>query len=469
MAGTSQYQSFDMEGNEIKNVCGHNSNITPIDVKESQFWYDTVAKTFKFYDGTNVKEFGRVYSAGNGIVITNDQISVSDFNKILKNLATGEGSLNILGTDNSTLSSLLIGIGALLTSVAHSSVGVGHGISIASSGSVAIGNQAEIWSQSPDSTVLGNSAMSKAARGIAIGNGAVANRAAAIQIGPGTNSTTESLQIGFTMNDTNVVYMLLDGATGLIPDARLSDNIARINDLPTTAAEVNALPDSTSYGRSLDVSLDPTTYVLNIKLKDQSGATLSTQTVDFPIESLVVNGGYYDDVKKVILRLKNGNTIDIPLGDLIAGLQSEITSGNKLSADLIADGVTNAVVTQTDKINWNNKQDFISDLATIRAGAAAGATALQSISRNDIISLLGFEPCRKYSFYNPALTATGGQVTWTINNPITNERTQIGVHVYDALNKEVGCQITVGYSTIEIKMNADQDVSARSFVAVVMG
>ena len=69
----------------------------------------------------------------------------------------------------------------------------------------------------------------------------------------------------------------------------------------------------------------------------------------------------------------------------ISGKQDKITSTNKLSADLIADGTTNKVVTATEKAAWNAKQDIISDLDTIRAGATLGATALQSYTETDPI------------------------------------------------------------------------------------
>lgn len=40
-------------------------------------------------------------------------------------------------------------------------------------------------------------------------------------------------------------------------------------------------------------------------------------------------------------------------------------------------GTTTSLVTTGEKYTWNNKQDAISDLATIRSGASAGATAVQ--------------------------------------------------------------------------------------------
>ena len=157
------------------------------------------------------------------------------------------------------------------------------------------------------------------------------------------------------------------------------DKIINIT-VPTTAGEVSALPDSTKYGASIDLSLDTTNYKLTLTLKDQDGNTLKSVTVDFPIESVVVNGSYDAINQKIILTLQNGNTIDIPVGALIAGLQTEITSSNKLDADLVDDSTsTNKFVTSSDKTTWNSKQDAISDLSAIRTNATNGASAYTTI------------------------------------------------------------------------------------------
>ena len=67
-------------------------------------------------------------------------------------------------------------------------------------------------------------------------------------------------------------------------------------------------------------------------------------------------------------------------------LKSEIPdiSGKANVADLTKHtGNTNIHVTSSDKSAWNSKQDTISDLSTIRSGAALGATALQSYTETD--------------------------------------------------------------------------------------
>lgn len=169
--------------------------------------------------------------------------------------------------------------------------------------------------------------------------------------------------------------------------------------VPTTAADVNALPDTVKYAASLTASINTTTYVMTLTLKDQDGNTLGTaQTIDLPLESVVVNGSYDSTNKKIVLTLQSGATVDIPVGDLVAGLQPEITSSNKLSADLVDDtSTTHKFVTAANKTTWNGKQDKLvagtnisiaSDGKTISAtdttynaftgatGSAAGAAGL---------------------------------------------------------------------------------------------
>ena len=131
--------------------------------------------------------------------------------------------------------------------------------------------------------------------------------------------------------------------------------------VPVSASDVSALPDTTKYAASLTASINTTTYVMTLTLKDQDGNTLGTaQTIDLPLESVVVNGTYDSTNKKIVLTLQGGGTIDIPVGDLISGLQTEITSNNMLDADLVDDSTsTHKFTTASD----------ISKLAGIAAGA----------------------------------------------------------------------------------------------------
>lgn len=132
-------------------------------------------------------------------------------------------------------------------------------------------------------------------------------------------------------------------------------------DIPKTASDIWALPDSTKYWASISLSINSSTYAITAQLKDQDWNSLwNSQTVDLPLESVVVGWSYDDQTKKVILTLENGNTIEFSVADLVAWLQSEITAQNKLDSDLVDDtNQTNKFVTTSDKNKWDWKQDTI--------------------------------------------------------------------------------------------------------------
>lgn len=104
-----------------------------------------------------------------------------------------------------------------------------------------------------------------------------------------------------------------------------------------------------AFASSIVASIDEN-FVMSITLKNNKGETIgTTQTIDLPLESVIVSGSYDSTNKKLVLVLENGNTIDIPIGDLISGLQEEITSSNKLDADLVDDTTAaHKFVTATD-------------------------------------------------------------------------------------------------------------------------
>lgn len=132
------------------------------------------------------------------------------------------------------------------SSVSNNGVAVGGGASASGASAVAIGTSSNALST--NSISIGNNSLSQvnryATNGIGINGkvtgttrasannsigigGNVTNAQNAIQLGSGTNSTANSLQVGS--------YQLLDTSTGLIPDARISANIARTADVVSTS------------------------------------------------------------------------------------------------------------------------------------------------------------------------------------------------------------------------------------------
>jgi hypothetical protein len=144
--------------------------------------------------------------------------------------------------------------------------------------------------------------------------------------------------------------------TTINPDANKVVNIT----VPTTAADVSALPASTKYAAALSLTINSSTFVMTGQLKDQNGDNLGTaQTIDLPLESVVVGGSYNSQTKKVVLTLQNGNTIEFSVADLVSGLQTELSASNKLNPAYINYDSTHRAVSDTEKSTWNNKQNAI--------------------------------------------------------------------------------------------------------------
>jgi len=153
--------------------------------------------------------------------------------------------------------------------------------------------------------------------------------------------------------------------------ANADDDVEVDISVPTTASEVNALPDTTKYGAGVSLSINDqgtsADYVVTLQLKDQDGNNLGTaQTIDLPLESVVVNGAYDSTTKEVVLTLKNGSTVRFSVAALVSGLQSEIDEDHKLDADLVDD---------TNSANKFITADEKTKLFNIEAGAEVNVQA----------------------------------------------------------------------------------------------
>lgn len=88
------------------------------------------------------------------------------------------------------------------------------------------------------------------------------------------------------------------------------------------------LSTDTKYGSSISLTINDLTYVLTAQLKDQNGDNLGTaQTIDLPLETMVVGAEYDENTKELVLTLKNGQTVRFSIADLVSGLQPTLTAG----------------------------------------------------------------------------------------------------------------------------------------------
>ena len=225
--------------------------------------------------------------------------------------------------------------------------------------------------------------------------------------GLGTAAYTASTAYA-TASHTHTVANITDIADILaVPITAIQKNGADITPVggtvdiivPTTAEDVGALPDTTRYAAALSLTIDSSTFVVTGQLKDQNGDNLGTaQTIDLPLESVVVGGSYNSQTQKVVLTLQNGNTIEFSVADLVSGLQTELSETNKLNPAYINYDNTHRAVSDAEKSEWNGKQDAIDSSHKLSAdlvddtGATnkfATAEELEQIetNKNNILSI----------------------------------------------------------------------------------
>lgn len=272
-----------------------------------------------------------------------------------------------------------------------------------------------------------------------------------------------------TVNDATLTIQKNGTAVGTF--SANSATAATINiTVPVDAEDVDALPGTTKYGASLALSIDSSTYVVTATLKDQDGNVLGTaQTIDLPLETVVVGGSYDDTTKKVILTLKNGNTIDFSVADLVAGLQTEITSTNKLDADLVDDTTSaHKFVTAADKAAWNAKSDFSGDYDDLTNKPTIPAAQVNA----DWNAVSGVA-----QILNKPTIPTPVTVDQTYNAQSANA--QSGTAVAQALlsapgvlDKVFTAQYTVAWATTQVSRSFDFDLGValspnKMYVAVV--
>lgn len=168
--------------------------------------------------------------------------------KFLQNTATGNSSITVDGTATAKSQAINIGTGSQVT-----------------------GNYG---------TALGAYAFGNASHALGLGNYAKAMADYAIQLNKGTNNTSNSLYVGF--NNDN--YQLLDGTTGLIPDARISTNIARTSQIPS------AVTESTVSGWGFTKNIGTVTSVNNTQPDANGNVTIPTGgTVDQTFDGTSTN------------------------------------------------------------------------------------------------------------------------------------------------------------------------------------
>ena len=141
-------------------------------------------------------------------------------------------------------------------------------------------------------------------------------------------------------------------------------------DRATADAEGNVL--TLYYAHNLSLTLNPQTFVLTATLYAGDGSVLASVSVDLPLETMVVSGSYNEDSKTIVLTLQNGQTVDIPVGDLVDGLATQQALDAEAQARAAGDTALGARI--DDLTNGTTPvgaaEKLVADNAAVNAGEA---------------------------------------------------------------------------------------------------
>lgn len=80
----------------------------------------------------------------------------------------------------------------------------------------------------------------------------------------------------------------------------------------------------TETGSQIELSLNSSNFKMTATLKDKNGNVVDTSNeIDLPLESVVVNASYDSTAKEIVLTLQNGTTVRVSIADLVSGLVSD--------------------------------------------------------------------------------------------------------------------------------------------------
>lgn len=227
-----------------------------------------------------------------------------------------------------------------------------------------------------------------------------------------------------------------------------SDLVKKIDDINNNLKNYSLI---TETGNKLDLTIDSTTYIMTLKLKDKDDNVLSTGSVDLPIESMIINVTYNNDNEKLTFTLQNGSVIDVPLDSLISGLVNETDLKNILKDYAKTTDVPTKVSELANDSNYVKNTDYAEEnkAGVIKTNIPFYATAVTS----DGILYATPRTLEQYA----ALNNTGIISKGTLENVIVGKNLETANNKVNLVNENsTDTQYPSAKCTYEIKNNLDR-------------
>ena len=415
MASTTSLVHLNMSGNEIQNVVAQNLSAVPTtNVKAGRFYFNTTDNTLYVYNGTawmNALGQGSTYTFSTG-------------------LTESSGTVTLNAATTSALGGVIVGsnisVNAGTISVADASTSAKGVIEIATDSEASTGTS-ETLAVNPK------------------------------QLATAVSGLIDLTDLSIASGSSN--YLGYDNTTGQI-SANVDTTVGTVStNLVTSGAVQTAINNAIS----------------NVYKAQGSVAFASLPTLSSSIEGYVYN---VSDSFTTTSDFVEGSGVTYPAGTNVVCIN---TSGTTYKWDVLAGTIdTSAFLTASSTNTLTNKtidadDNTISDLTTSNFKSGTIVTSLTN--SNTVIptakAVEGALRSMSYAFYNPALTAYGGEATWSLvafngggDRPIFN------VDVYEvATGNKVEVAINVSLESIsyffDIGFNTQSNIAANTYVAII--
>lgn len=402
---------IDFGGNEAQNVVVQNLSATPQSfLKPGRLWYNTVDNLVYYYDGTSAKAVGylpKATTSSLGGVIVGTNISVD-----------GDGKISVASATNAVAGILRIATDSEV------STGTAEGIAV---------NPKQL--ANAIATALVGALVYKGTWAITTSTTDFSGITLPVKQGymyavTGTGSATVG---GIEWNPGDYIVMDADVAVG--------GTITQVHKIDNTEAS--------------DIVRLAATQTLTNKTIDADDNTISDLTTsNFKSGTIVTEVG------------ATGADTALPTEQAV---REAITSA---TTNMVTTTATQTLTNKTIDADDNTIQDLV--VANFKTGVVQTAVRDSSsasdscLATEKAVALAVESSARKITATNPALTASGGVCTWSITNTIASA--DVICSICDASTGNiVFCDVTLGASTITVKINSSSNISAGTYKAIVIG
>lgn len=201
--------------------------------------------------------------------------------------------------------------------------------------------------------------------------------------------STTNIVYGTNSSGNQTTFAIDNGSNYIGNVVRRSSNSQIIVPLtPTDSSHATSKNYVDVFAKALVVTMNSSTYVITFELLDNNGSILSSQSIDLPLETMIVDGEYDSENKELILTLNNGNTIEIPIADLIDGLVSENDLATTLSNYYTQSEINEIIEEQDERIanlesdieSLSNEIDNLANLLSLTIDNFVAQNTLYNIS-----------------------------------------------------------------------------------------